>query len=198
MSTQQNIQPATTKYPNDCQQSMWLSSTENGCEPAFNHIVNRYQQSIFNLCYRMLSNKNEAEDATQEIFLRAYANLGSYDNTRKFSTWLFSIASHYCIDRLRKRQFQVVSWDGLAEGYRFTDQNTPQPEKLLIEAELAAEVHHLLETLPSTYRTVIILKYWQSMSYEEIANTLDTTVGAVKSKLFRARKEMAARTTTGV
>ena len=80
---------------------------------AFNNIVEKYQKPIYNFCYHMFDNANEAEDVAQEIFIWAYFKLDSYAETYKFSTWLFSIASHYCIDRLRKRRFQLVSWDDI-------------------------------------------------------------------------------------
>ena len=92
-----------SKYPNDPEQTMWLNRTTNGDSTAFNYIADKYQQPVYNLCYRMLGNAHDAEDAAQEVFIRAYAKLDTYDDTAKFSTWLFSIASHYCIDRLRKR-----------------------------------------------------------------------------------------------
>ncbi len=185
-----------SKYPNSPKQTMWLTMTKNGDRLAFNHIVEAYQQPIYNFCYRMLKNADEAEDAAQEVFTRAYFKLDSYVETHKFSTWLFSIASHYCIDRLRKRRFQLVSWDDLAPWHLFPGQDVPQPERALLEAEAVREVRGLLDALPPDYRAVIILKYWRSMSYQEIAETLETTVSAVKSKLFRARKMMAAQITT--
>ena len=123
-----------SKYPNNREQTMWLTQTKNGNSLAFNNIVEKYQQSIYNLCYQMLKNADDAEDAAQEVFTRAYFKLDSYNNTGKFSTWLFSIASHYCTDQLRKRHFQLISWDDLASWYRFPGQVSPQPEKTLIEA----------------------------------------------------------------
>ncbi len=171
--------------------------TKNGDGPAFNNIVQKYRQPIYNFCYRMLKNRNETEDAVQEIFMRAYARLDTYDDRHKFSTWLFSIASHYCIDTLRKQRFQVISWDNLAPWYCIPEQDGPQPEKALIEAEASQEVQRLIRTLPPEYRTTIILKYWDTMSYQEIAQRMDTTVSAIKSKLFRARKMIAARASKG-
>ena len=196
MSTQQNRAPKNTKYPNDPDQTMWLIMTQNGDGRAFNNIVNKYQQSIYNYCYRMLQNGDEAEDAAQEVFLRAYARLNTYDDRHKFSTWLFSIAAHYCIDRLRKRRFQWVSWDDLATWYLLSGQDAPQPESVLLEAEAARDVRRLLSMLPPDYRTIIILKYWHTLSYQEIAETLKMTVSAVKSKLFRARKMLATQIAT--
>ena len=185
-----------SKYPNDPEQTRWLTMTKNGDRLAFNHLVEKYQQAIYNFCYQMLKNGDEAEDAAQEVFMRAYFKLDSYAETHKFSTWLFSIASHYCIDRLRSRRFQLVSWDGLDPWYSGPDQGIPQPERALLKAETVQEVQILLDTLSPDYRAIIILKYWHTMSYQEIAQTLETTVSAIKSRLFRARKMMAAQITT--
>lgn len=196
MSTQQKIVPKNTDYPSKSDQMVWISLTRHGDRRAFSNIVTAYQRPIYNFCYRMLQNKDEAEDAAQEVFLRAYTRLNSYDDRYKFSTWLFSIASHYCIDRLRSRRVQLVPWEAVAPWHSGPDQNAPQPERALLQAEAAGEVRLLLEALSPSYRTVIILKYWHTMSYQEIAQTLETTVSAVKSKLFRARKVMATELAT--
>ena len=183
------------KYPDDPEQTAWLTQTKGGDSAAFSHIVEKYQQPIYNLCYRMLNNADDAEDAAQEVFIRAYSKLDTYDDTGRFSTWLFSIASHYCIDQLRRHHLKLVSWDDLGAWYHLPDQNSPQPEKVLIETEAAQEVRTRLNVLPPDYRITVILKYWYAMPYQEIAQTLETTVGAIKSKLFRARKMMAAKST---
>jgi RNA polymerase sigma-70 factor (ECF subfamily) len=186
----------TSKYPNNPEQTMWLKRTKNGDSTAFSNIVEKYQRPVYNLCYRMLNNADDAEDAAQEVFTRAYAKLDTYDDTGKFSTWLFSIASHYCIDRLRRRRFTLIPWDDLGSWYIFPDQGIPQPEEVLIEAEATQEIETLLSLLPPDYRLAIVLKYWYPMSCQEIAQTLETTVSAIKSKLFRARKMMADKSAT--
>jgi RNA polymerase sigma-70 factor (ECF subfamily) len=189
------MENTVSEYSNDPKQMTWITQARNGNSIAFNHIVEAYQQSVYNLCFRMLNNENDAEDAAQEVFMRAYCKLDSYVETYKFSTWLFSIASHYCIDRLKKRRFQLVSWDDLAPWYRFPNQEAPQPEGALLEDESDREVWVLLDILSPEYRTVIILKYWHGMSYQDIAQTLGTTVSTIKSRLFRARRMMAAQIT---
>ena len=178
-----------SKYPNDPQQTRWITLTQQGDKAAFGNVVTKYRQSVYNLCYRKLGNVNEAEDAAQEIFLRAYARLDSYDDRRQFSTWLFSIATHYCIDRLRASRPALVSWDSLNDTW--PDESKIQPEKVLLKAETAEEVKGLLKSLTPDYRGIIIMRYWYALSYHDIAETLGTSVSAIKSKLFRARKVMA-------
>lgn len=174
------------------EEAQWVAKARQGDQAAFTKIVEAYQRPIFNLCYRMLGDAAEAEDAAQEAFIRAFMRIDSYDASRKFSSWLFSIASHYCIDKLRKRRIQWISWDDLPPWRWLPRDDKPQPEETMIEVEATQEVRTLLNTLPPDYRAAVVLKYWHNMPYEEIAAALDTTVSAIKSRLFRARKMMAA------
>ena len=178
-----------SKYPNTTEQTEWITQTKAGNQTAFSQIVEKYQKPVYNICFHMLKNGEEAEDAAQEVFLRAFSKLDTYDESRQFSTWLFAIASHYCMDRWKKRRFQLVSWDDLKN--MLSDREASQPEKVMMNIEASQEVHDMLQTLRPDYRMVVILKYWHGMSYEEIAQTMDTTVSTIKSKLFRARKMMA-------
>ncbi len=178
-----------SKYPNTPEQTQWIRQTKAGDQTAFSQIVDKYQKPVYNICYHMLKNGEEAEDAAQEVFLRVFSKLDTYDESRQFSTWLFAIASHYCMDRWKKRRFQLVSWDDLKN--MLSERESSQPEKVMMNLEASREVHNILQTLRPDYRMVVILKYWHAMSYEEIADTMDTTVSTIKSKLFRARKMMA-------
>lgn len=180
-----------TADSSDCEDKRWVAMTKAGNSTTFTKIAEKYRQPVYNLCYRMLADSAEAEDAAQEVFIRAFFKLNSYDETRKFSTWLFSIASHYCIDKLRAHRLKFVSWDDISSWYSFPAQETSQPEKVLLKTEANQEVYKLLKALPADYRAAIILKYWHYKSYQDIAQVLDTTVSAIKSKLFRARKMMA-------
>lgn len=172
------------------EESKWIAQTRQGDEAAFCKLVETYQRPVYNLCYRMLGDSVEAEDAAQETFIRAFTRISSYDTGRKFSSWLLSIASHYCIDQLRKRRFKVVSWDDLPPWSWFSDPS-PQPEEMVSSREDERYVRDLLDILSPDYRAAVVLRYWYEFSYEEIAQTLDTTVSAIKSRLFRARQMMA-------
>ncbi|MBE7473569.1 MAG: RNA polymerase subunit sigma-24 [Anaerolineae bacterium] len=169
-------------------------AAQRGDRPAFMRLVEVYQRPVYNLCYRMLGGDvTEAEDAAQETFLRAYTKLDTYNPNRKFSSWLFSIASHYCIDRLRQRRYQMVDWDELPVLEQHTLSNPePQPEAATLSREAHNTLHRLLNNLPPDYRAATILRYWHELSYDEIAEALNTTVSAVKSRLFRAKQMMAA------
>ena len=167
----------------------WLQQALAGDETAFANIVEAYQRPVFNLCYRMLGDPIDAEDAAQETFWRAYQALKRYDQKRAFATWLLSIAAHYCIDQQRKRRMPILSMELLPE--EDAPDYSPSPEKVVTELEESSQMRKLLSRLGPQDRAALILRYWYEFSEEEIARTLSLTVSAVKSRLHRARKEMA-------
>jgi RNA polymerase sigma-70 factor, ECF subfamily len=167
-----------------------IKRTRAGDQQAFARLVEQYQSQVYNLCYRMLGNSGEAEDAAQETFLRAFSRLKTYDESRKFSSWLLSIGSHYCIDRLRRRRFTWTDIDDLAPKLE-SSRSDDRPEHVYLQAELADEVQRMLGNVSPLYRTVLILRYWQHASYEEMGEILGISESAVKSRLHRARKAMA-------
>lgn len=158
-----------------------------GDTEAFANIVERYKVAVYNLCMRMLHSPEEAEDAAQEIFLRAYNQLATYTPGRRFSTWILSIASHYAIDMLRRRR-PTTDLESI-EFWKASDK--PQPEESAITSETRDEVRDLLTKLPEKYRAVTILRYWQDMPYDEIAETTGLSIATVKTRLFRARELLA-------
>ena len=167
----------------------WLEKAILGDQDAFANIVETFQRPVFNLCYRMLGEAQEAEDAAQETFWRAYQNLRRYDPARPFPTWLLSIAAHYCIDQQRKRRFNTIALDILPD--EDVPDSAPNPEKVFNQLDEKGQLQKLLIKLGPQDRAAIILRYWYDFSEEEIARTLSLTVSAVKSRLFRARKELA-------
>lgn len=170
----------------------WVTAALEGDQDAFADIVYAYQDSVYNLCYRMLGERGEAEDAAQEAFLRAYLNLQRYDPQRPFKTWLLSIASNYCIDRLRRRRLQWMSLDDEPTADRLAlSSDEPEPEPAALSHEYSAAIQALLNELSPDYRAVVVLRYWYDYSYVEIADMMDTTESAVKSRLFRARQALA-------
>jgi RNA polymerase sigma-70 factor (ECF subfamily) len=168
----------------------WIEQARAGDQRAFGLLVQAYQKPVFNLTYRMLGNAQEAEDAAQETFLRAYSSLRQYQPEHKFSTWLFAIANHHCIDRLRKRRVAFVSIEDNPVLENLTGE-TPLPERQALMREQSAEMQKLLQELEPEYRLPLVLRYWEDYSYEDIAATMEITVAAVKSRLFRARQQIA-------
>jgi len=171
---------------------LWVQKAASGDEEAFSRLVEAYQRPVYNLAYRMLGNGAEAEDAAQETFLRVYKRLDTYDPKRKFSSWILSIASHHCIDRLRRRRGDPLSTQEI-KGSRWIPDPKPKPEERSLANERDAEIRALLEELPTQYRLVIVLRYWQDLSYDDMAQITGATVSAVKSRLHRARKMMASK-----
>lgn len=170
-----------------------VTGTLQGDQAAFGELVQKYQRIVYNLTYRMLGEAQEAEDAAQEAFLRAYQHLGRYDQQRSFKTWLLAIASNHCIDRLRKRRLTWLSLDEPLPPHPALASDMPEPEDATIQNERSEQLQALLAQLPPEYRVAIILRYWYDMSYAEIAETLETTESAIKSRLFRARQALAER-----
>jgi RNA polymerase sigma-70 factor (ECF subfamily) len=173
------------------EETEWIKSARAGDQAAFGRLVVAYQTPVYNLAYRMLGNSVEAEDAAQEAFLRAYTHLRSYDLERPFRSWLLAIASHYCIDRLRRRRINWLSLeDEAARPYQLAG-NSPNPETVVSQQEQEEKIQQMLTTLSPTDRAAITLRYWYDCSYEEIAEMLNLTISAVKSRLHRARRTLA-------
>ncbi len=179
------------------QELVWVERARRGDQQAFARLVEAYQGPVYNLAYRMLGNATEAEDATQETFVRVYTKLHTYQPDRKLSSWVFSIASHYCIDRLRRRShtsFLSLDEDPLVTVLPSGEQG---PEDSALRTETRDEIQELVAQLPPAYRVPLILRYWQDMSYQEIADVLGLSVQAVKSRLHRARLQMTERVPAG-
>jgi RNA polymerase sigma-70 factor, ECF subfamily len=182
-------------------QSASLSSAEQdritvqaalaGDQSAFADLVTRYQSAVFNMAYRMLGDPTEAEDAAQEVFVRAWNQLRTFQLERRFSTWLLSIASHHCIDMLRRRK-PTAPLDGVA---LFVPSDAPEPDEMALRGEQREMVQRMLNTLPEKYRTVTVLRYYNDLSYDEIAQMTGLTESAVKTQLHRARRMLAEQIT---
>jgi RNA polymerase sigma-70 factor, ECF subfamily len=173
----------------DSDESSILVKAGQGDPAAFSQLVELYQRPVYNLCYRMLGSAEDAEDAAQETFLRAYKSLRHYDRERPFSTWLLSIAAHHCIDTMRRRRMVVVSIDDF--GLPDLPDESPDSETQLSRKEERASVQALLDDLSATDRALVVMYYWNDLSYSEIAHALRLTESAVKSRLHRARRVMA-------
>lgn len=173
----------------------WVQAAKDGDRQAFARIVDAYQKPVYNLAYRMLGNPGDAEDAAQEAFLKAYRALGSYDSRRSFSTWLLSITAHHCIDRLRRKRKDEISLEGMPV-WRQPPARGVDPERAAERADQGARVRDLLQVLPDDYRLVIVLRYWHDFGYAEIAEMTGDSISAIKSRLHRARRQLAEEMTS--
>jgi RNA polymerase sigma-70 factor (ECF subfamily) len=166
-----------------------------GDKNAFGEIVEIYKDKVFQLAYRMLGNRHEAEDIAQEAFIRAYVNIQSYNINLKFSTWLYRIATNLCIDRIRKKKpdyyldAEVAGTEGL-NMYSQIPSNIPLPEADVESLELQATIQRAISKLPEKYRSVIVLKYIEELSLNEISEILEMPLGTVKTRIHRGREAL--------
>lgn len=171
-------------------ETLWIEQARHGNDVAFGFLVDAYQNPVFSLCYRMLGNTMDAEDAAQESFIRAFQHLRKYDPDRPFGTWLLSIAAHYCIDRVCKRRLTSVSMDALSAEI-IPDRSAPNPEREYRRGEKETRIQNILSGLKPIDRAAVVLRYWHDCSEVDIAKALGLTVSAVKSRLYRSRQSLA-------
>jgi RNA polymerase sigma-70 factor, ECF subfamily len=178
-----------------------IALARKGSEKAYRELLGRYQRPVFSLVYRMVRDRELAEDIAQETFVKVFNHLGSYNPKYKFSSWIFKIASNLAIDHLRKKEPETISLDGSrhartadeVEATRITvaskDEN---PEEFLEAKELGAEIEQAIGHLRAEYRTAILLRHVEGRPYEEIAEIMDVPLGTVKTYIHRARSELRA------
>ncbi|MGY0693972.1 RNA polymerase sigma factor SigW [Virgibacillus sp. FSP13] len=172
-----------------------IKQVKKGDQSAFEDIVAFFQNKIYQHCYRMLGNAHEAEDIAQEAFIRAYINIHSYDDRRKFSTWLYRIATNLTIDRIRKRKpdyyldAEIKGTEGL-NMYAQLEADNRLPEEEVESLELKSYIHQEISELPPKYRTIIILRYLEEFSLKEISEILDIPLGTVKTRIHRGREAL--------
>jgi RNA polymerase sigma-70 factor (ECF subfamily) len=166
----------------------WMEEARLGDDDAFASLVGAYQVPVYNLCYRLLGDRYEAEDAAQEVFLKAYKNLGRYDPDRPFVNWLLKIASNHAIDCLRRAGSRPAT--DLAEAEDAVEAS-PGPEAAFTLEERRQMVWETTRRLSPKDRALIVLRYWYDYSYEEMAAALSLSTSAVRSRLHRARLTMA-------
>ena len=164
-----------------------VTRTLAGDTRSYEELVRRYERLVGRILYPYARRETSAEDLTQETFLRAYDRLETFNPEYRFKTWLLTIANNLGVDTLRRRR-EVVEFNqevhsGSAGG----------PEDAALESDRARAVQKAIESLPETYGVPLILRYTEDMSYAEIAEVLDVTVAAVKSRLFRARNMLAEK-----
>ena len=162
-----------------------------GEDEAFGELVRRYQTSVFNVCYRMLGERREAEDFTQEAFIRAYDRFDSFNVKRPFGPWIQRIAANLCLNSMQRvspPHFHLEEERDLP-----LERPARNPEALAEQGELAEQVRQAILDLPGHYRTVIELRHFQDMNYDEIAQALGLSLSEVKTHLYRARRALADR-----
>jgi RNA polymerase sigma-70 factor (ECF subfamily) len=168
---------------------------KRGEEAAFTEILARYRGPIYNLCYRMSRNPEDARDLAQEVFIKVFRLLDRFDEEYAFSSWLFRIASNHCIDHLRRNRMRFLSLDGVAgpDGEEFELQipdEGPGPDTVLERREAVSRLEEVIADLPPHYKAITLLRHQQQLSYEEIAEVLQLPLGTVKARIHRARAQI--------
>ena len=164
-----------------------IQRARRGETEAFGELVTRYQTNVFNVCYRILHERAEAEDLAQETFIRAHERLSTFDAERPFGPWIRRVAANVCLNRLSSQKIT-------AELSEEREADTSQKPEAVQEArERSDQIRDALASLPPHYRIVIELRHYQEMSYDEIAMELNIPLSDVKSHLFRARKLLAEK-----
>jgi|WetSurSiteA1Bulk_404760.scaffolds.fasta_scaffold03858_3 RNA polymerase sigma-70 factor, ECF subfamily len=169
-----------------------ISRFKAGDISAFEEILLRHQDKIYNLCRRMLGNSHDAEDATQDVFLKAYQNINKFKPEASLYTWLFRIAVNTCIDYKREPFFESL-FKTSKEGDVFvvdSPAGSPSPDRLYESKQISDAIQLTLSRLSAKLRAVIVLKEIEGLSYEEIAEVLDVSIGTVKSRISRARDDL--------
>ncbi|MGH7458449.1 MAG: RNA polymerase sigma factor [Longimicrobiaceae bacterium] len=169
-----------------------------GSGRAYRELLARYQGPVFSLVYRLVRNRETAEDLAQETFVRVFNSIGRYDPKYKFSSWIFKIANNLAIDQLRKRELDTVSLHGsphTAGGEQQAGQITAvsadeTPAERLEARELGASLERAIGALRPEYRSAVTLRHVQGYGYEEISEIMEIPLGTVKTYIFRARAEL--------
>jgi len=165
----------------------------SGDQEAYSLILRSYRDAVFGLVYRIIRDREEADDITQETFIRAFKSLRYYTPKYALSTWLFRIATNRCIDHLRKRKIRTISLDqGMktekGELRREIPDTSSRPDELFFQKRRVVSIEQAIGSLPPKYKEVIYLKHNEERTYEEIAQILNLPLGTVKVRIFRTRE----------
>jgi RNA polymerase sigma-70 factor (ECF subfamily) len=174
-----------------------VAQAQAGCASALSALLERYDRSAYAIAFRMMGNHADASDAAQEALLRVFTSLHNFQGHSAFSTWLYRIVTNSCLDALRRRsRSRIQSMEEQAVALEVDAllgheaEVSASPIDQIEERELQAAVQRAIDLLPAEYKTVIVLRDIRGYSYPEIAEILDTSVGTIKSRLFRARKAL--------
>lgn len=170
-----------------------VQSAIDGDERAYSLLMNRYRNSVYHAMFKMVNNRDDADDLTLEAFGKAFRKLPTYAPNYAFSTWLFKIAINNCIDHIRKKRLVTYSMD---DTFKDSDREfshnirdyEPDPEQAMIHDQKLAHVRDVVQSMNTKYRIMIELRYYEELSYEEIAHELSLPLGTVKAQLFRAKE----------
>ncbi|MFC5602018.1 RNA polymerase sigma factor [Sporosarcina koreensis] len=157
-----------------------------GDKQAYAHIINKYKNQLYATILRMTKNPQDAQDLVQDAFIKVYRNLGKYDASGSFSSWLYRVAINHCMDEFRKKRYSTIQ----VEIDEAKVVNREHPEVVFLKKEKSRQLERLIATLPEDERLIILLRYVNEISYEEIGEVMDVPLSTVRNKLHRAKKKM--------
>ena len=173
-----------------------MARVAKGDEDAFEILVNRHQTSVLNLIYRFIGDRTQAKDLAQEVFIRVWQSAKSYEPNAKFTTWIYRITANLCFNELKSsRRKKWLQFFRFGEDQENTIEEvivdpSPSPEDLLLSREQSRRISGALQSLPENQRMALILKRYDDLSYQEIAQILGCSVSAVESLLVRAKRNL--------
>ncbi len=173
------------------------AALDKGDQKAYAELMGRYRDSVYFMLLKMVNNKDDADDLTIEAFGKAFKRLSQYTPNYAFSTWLFKIASNNCIDFIRKKKMTTFSIDRTFENDEGGEMSMDikaeglNPEENMVKKQKVKHMRDVVEKLKPRYRILLEMRYFEELSYEEIAAKLDLPLGTVKAQLFRAREFLA-------
>jgi RNA polymerase sigma-70 factor (ECF subfamily) len=174
--------PAADRALADLDERRLVEACLDGQSAAFDLIVERHRRSVYLLCYRFVSNHEDASDLSQDVFLRAYRGLRSFRGQSSLATWLYRIGVNVCLNRVSSKKLQSESIDDR----QFVDERAESAPERLLKNERGARVRAAIAQLPRKQRATLVLRMYHEMSHQEIADVLGSSVGAVKANFFHA------------
>jgi RNA polymerase sigma-70 factor (ECF subfamily) len=176
-----------------------VTRAQLGSEKAYRELLDRYQRPVFSIIFRMIRDREQAEDLAQETFVRVFNHIARYDPRYKFSSWIFKIATNLTIDWIRRKELKTVSIDGSRNATTSDEMEASaitivsedeNPEELLEAKELGAEIEDAIGKLRPEYRAAILLRHVEGREYQEIAEIMALPLGTVKTYIHRGRNEL--------
>ena len=165
-----------------------VEQCKNGKREAFNMLVRRYQERVYWTIRRIVGDRDDALDITQDVFVKAYENIRDFRGDAHFFTWMYRIAMNLAINHVRKRKVRAAfSLDSIEEA---GDHDDREPDRLMERSEMRDIITAAIETLPAKQKAVFVLRYYQELSYEEIAGIMNRTVGGLKANYFHAVRKI--------
>ncbi|MCG3089846.1 RNA polymerase sigma factor [Sporosarcina cyprini] len=168
------------------EEQLWIRQVLAGDKQAFANIINKYKNPLYATILRMTKNPQDAQDLVQDAFIKVYRNLHKYDGGGAFSGWLYRVAINHCMDEFRKKRYSTVQVQLEEEAII----NPNHPEIVFLKREKSRQLERLISTLPEDERLIILLRYVNEISYEEISELLGVPLSTVRNKLHRAKKKM--------